>query len=310
MPAYVLDQKIIIGISACCFGAPTRWNHRGWDRLACLGREAHDYRWLPVCPEVAAGLGVPRDPVRLVSGNGDDFWQGRARVKNRRGQDVSALVRAACEETVGMLRRSGADACVFMEGSPSCGVYRTTLKEHRLGKSPGVFGSRILGEDLFLIPAADLESPWKWWDWSRRLHAFVWLKRHPIRGAADLYDVWHILKFMCQEIHEVEARVLGVLMAAGFKRASSAEIERMRGQILRLLRRPVPLARIQAMAAKHYAYYRKRRGVNVLDLEAPDSQRAKRDFVEQLRRLEARVAAQADHFSGRPVVYRPSRSRS
>ena len=91
---YVLKEKIKIGVSACNIGAKVRWNNIGWDRLSAIGRYKFDYMWTPVCPEVNAGLGVPRPPMKLTGGNGDDFWAGTAKVKNKtpRGQVPSGYV--------------------------------------------------------------------------------------------------------------------------------------------------------------------------------------------------------------------------
>jgi hypothetical protein len=137
MMPILIEERIRIGVSACNAGARVGWNRAGWDRIAAIRREMTGFIWTPVRPEVMSVFGVPRDPVRLSGGNGHDLWQGTARMKNRSG------------------------------------VYRTTLKNKRLGNPPGVFGSLLLQEDLFLIPAVDLESPIKWWDWRRRLHAFT-----------------------------------------------------------------------------------------------------------------------------------------
>ena len=84
---YILSEKIKVGISACNIGAKVRWNHVGWDRVSLLERQQLDYTWTPVCPEVNSGLGVPRPPMKLVSGNGDDLWAGQARMKNKKGKD-------------------------------------------------------------------------------------------------------------------------------------------------------------------------------------------------------------------------------
>ena len=93
----ILQEKIRVGVSACNAGARVRWNRAGWDRLEPLGRERNGFLWSPVCPEVMAGLGVPRLPVRLVSGSGDDFWSGKAPAPE--GGDVSSetLRRVACD---------------------------------------------------------------------------------------------------------------------------------------------------------------------------------------------------------------------
>jgi uncharacterized protein YbbK (DUF523 family) len=300
--AYILEEKIRVGCSACNAGARVRWNRAGWDRLALLGREKSSFIWTPVCPEVMAGLGVPRHPIRLVSGNGEDFWQQDARVKNRQGEDVSQALRAGALACLEALKRAGVEAFVFMEGSPSCGVYRTTLKNRRLGKPPGVFGSLLIREDLFLIPALDLESPLKRWDWRRRLHAFCWLKRHPIESKDQLYQVWHDFKFICQEVDDPEARRIGAELANLPRKWEPERVEAWKTRTLRLLRRPSTARRIGAVMQKHYAFYRRRMPGS--EAAAPDPGLSRHGYVEQLVEMEQRAFREGIFFAGAPVLFR------
>lgn len=305
---FILKEKIRIGMSACNFGAKVRWDHKGWDRVSALGRAQSEYIWTPVCPEVMSGLGVGRDPIRLVSGNGDDFWNGAAKVKNRKGRDVSENIREGVRGCLEALKRADVEAFAFMEGSPTCGVYRTTLKDRRLGKPPGILGAKLLQEDYFLIPAVDLESPWKWWDWRRRLHAFVWLKRQEILSKKDLYEVWHALKFICQEVDVKTANEIGVQLANVPKKMSNEFISGWKRQVLHLIRRPSQLKRIEAIMVKHYAHYRKRFGYKVEELAVPESHIGKKHFIEELESLERKAIEDGYHFAGNPVVYHPPRN--
>ena len=304
---FVLKAKIKLGISACNFGAKFRYNRAGWDRVEGLGREKDEYSWTPVCPEVLAGLGVPRPPVKLTGGSGDDLWAGTAKFKNRLGRDVSEAVKTASLASMDALHRAGVDAFLFMDGSPTCGVYRTTLKDKRLGKPPGVFGSLLLKERIFLIPVMDLESPWKWWDHTRRMHAFVWLKKLKISSKKDIYEAWHALKFICQEIDRSVSDDIGRSLAALPGKIASGDIEAWRDRVLELLRRPSTLKRIQSVMFKHYAHYRKTFGLKAPDVQAPSDMLGKAAFVEELRKMERKAADQGYMFAGRPVVYRPGR---
>jgi uncharacterized protein YbbK (DUF523 family) len=303
----VISEKIRIGVSACNAGARVRWNRAGWDRLASLNREMTSFVWTPVCPEVMSGLGVPRDPVRLSGGNGQDLWQGAARMKNRRGVDVTDRVLAGCRACLEALLRAGAEAFVFMEGSPSCGVYRTSLKDRRLGHPPGAFGALLLEQDLFLIPALDLESPVKWWDWRRRLHAFCWLKRLPVESKSELYTAWHHLKFLCQEVDVKEAQRIGAWLAGLPKRLSAEAVAEWRSATLRLLRRPSTLARITSVMQKHYAHYRKHFNPEAGDVRAPPKELSKHKFVEELLAMEKRAITENYDFEGAPVLFREKR---
>ncbi len=302
---FVIKEKIRVGISACNFGNQVRWNHVGWDRVQLLKREKNDYVWIPVCPEILSGFGTPRLPIKLSVGTGDDFWNDNAKVKNRKGQDVSSQMKQGAQQALDIIQRSQVEAFAFMEGSPSCGVYRTTLKDKRLGRPPGVFGSLLLKQDLFLIPVLDFDSPWKWWDWSRRLHAFAWLKRLEIKTKKDLYDAWHVLKFMCQEVDDQQARQIGVLLANLKKSVSRDEIIQWKKQVYVLLRKPSTLKRIVNIMIKHYAHYRKQFGLKAVDVQIPDADLGKRKFVDDLIKMEVKAFDQGYCFPGNPIRYRP-----
>ena len=302
--AQILTERIKVGISACNFGAMVRWNRRGWDRPFLLNREKDDFIWTPVCPEVNAGLGVRRAPVRLSGGNGDDFWAGNVKMKNRLGRDVSDSVREGYLKSLDILKQAHVEAFVFMEGSPSCGVYRTTLKDRRLGHPPGAFGSLLLREEYFLIPAVDLESPVKWWDWRRRLHAFVWLKQQELTSKKQLYDIWHLLKFMCQEVAAKESVEIGQRLAAMPKNFSRSFADQWRSDVLLLLRKPSTQARISSIMLKHYAHYRKHFNPEAGDIKAPRTDIAKHAYVEELRQMEKRAYLEGYDFAGTPVLYR------
>ncbi len=305
---HIISEKIKIGVSACNFGSRVRYNRKGWDRVSELDREKDSFHWTPVCPEVLSGMGVPREPIRLSGGNGDDFWNGDARIKNKRGKEVSDLVREGANAAMAALKRAAVEAFVFMEGSPSCGVYRTTLKNRRLGKPPGAFGSLLLKEAFFLIPADDLQSPLKWWDWRRRLHAFVWLKRREIKSKKDLTDTWHDLKFVCQESSRSISDQLGRDLAGMPKKISGEFISEIKLRILQILRLPSTLKRIQNSAEKQMVYYGKHFNM-IIDEKLPKAVDGKLKFVKKLREFEKRSLDMDIGNSLVPVIYRDERRK-
>jgi uncharacterized protein YbbK (DUF523 family) len=300
---YIIDEKIKIGVSACNFGARVRYNRKGWDRVSKLEREKDAFIWTPVCPEVMSGLGVPREPMKLVDGNGDKFWQGQARMKNKRGKEVTVQVRKGAQTAMDNLKRAEVEAFVFMEGSPSCGVYRTTLKNARLGKPPGVFGSLLLKSELFLIPALDLESPVKWWDWRRRLHAFVYLKRAKLNTKKEIYNIWHDYKFLVQEISRKEADIIGSEIAAWPDKITASIIKKWRMKVLLILRQPSTAKRIENSAEKHISFACKHLNV-CYDKKLPNSELGKRKFVEKLIELEKQAINNNINYGFVPVLFR------
>src|SRR5262245_241287 len=59
-------EKIRLGVSACLLGDEVRYDG-GHKRDACLVDTLGPFvEWVPVCPEVEVGLGVPRPAIRLV----------------------------------------------------------------------------------------------------------------------------------------------------------------------------------------------------------------------------------------------------
>ena len=61
-----MEEKIKIGISACLLGQPVRYDG-GHQRDRYLIDTLGQYmEYVPVCPEVETGLGIPRETLRLV----------------------------------------------------------------------------------------------------------------------------------------------------------------------------------------------------------------------------------------------------
>lgn len=303
----VITEKIRIGISSCCMGSPVRYNAKGIDVLQGIGREKADFIWCPVCPECMAGLGVPRNPVHLSGGDGNAVWKGEARVKSRGGSDVTDAMQQGCHSCLETLHRCNTVAFVYMDGSPSCGVYRTSLKNQRRGNPPGVFGAMLLEQGYFLIPSTDLQSPLKWWDWRRRLLAFHWLSSVQLETMQDVYEMWYRMKFLCQELDNTWARAMGKQLAEMSLSEHPEFIEQFRKELLEILRKPSDTKRITNSLWKHYSHYRKSRGRTVQDIHSPEFRRNMTTIAQELIRME-RTAFEDDYlFGASPVIYRDAR---
>src|SRR4051794_29516785 len=89
-----------VGVSACLLGEPVRYDagHKRDTFLTdVLGRHVE---WVEVCPEVEAGFGTPREPMRLVltrsvaRGRGEAFpSKSLALVVTKTGADVTGQLR-------------------------------------------------------------------------------------------------------------------------------------------------------------------------------------------------------------------------
>jgi uncharacterized protein YbbK (DUF523 family) len=115
-------EKIRLGISSCLLGAEVRYDG-GHKRDAFLTDTLGPFvEWVPVCPEVEIGLGVPRDTLRLV---GDE--EAPRLIVQKTGEDLTArmqrFARARAEE-LAALRLHG---YVLKRASPSCGLFRVRV---------------------------------------------------------------------------------------------------------------------------------------------------------------------------------------
>ncbi|MBH1939591.1 DUF523 domain-containing protein [Mobilitalea sibirica] len=304
----IIHTKLTIGVSACCMGSPVRYNGKGWDLLKNLGREKNDFRWCPVCPECMAGLGVLREPIRLSGGDGTKVWTGDAEVKNRKGEIVTNKVIEGALACIEALSRAGAIAYVYMDGSPSCGVYRTTLKNTNRGNPPGVFGAKLLELGFFLIPASDLQSPLKWWDWRRRLLAFYWLKNVPLDSKNQLYEAWYKTKFLCRELNQEWTQNIGRNLALIVEEDVKEFGDRFRKEALDLLRKPSNTKKITNSLWAQYSYYKKLQGKSIEEINAPEIKRNVTSIAKELLLMERKAHEDKVFFGTSPVLYRDKRS--
>jgi len=309
----IITQRVPLGISACVYQCPVRYNGKAFDALATLGRERQDFAFTPVCPECMAGLGVPRMPIHL-SGPGSEVLASRAKVKDRRGRDVTQELVEGSRVCLETLKRAGVRAMVVKEASPSCGVYKARVgkKRNEQVEGSGVFGAMLLETGWFLIPDVALANPLLWWDWRRRLHAWLWLADREISSARDLYDAWHVLKFIVQETDRPLADAMGRRLAALPKRPAKSELEQIRRDILQALRKPSTKPRIRQAMWKTYVHHKKRGTLDGVDLHdltvnSPEVRDNLMNVVEELTKLE-RISFENDLlFATSPVIRRDSR---
>src|SRR5687768_1710924 len=133
-------EKVLV--SSCLLGDPVRYN--GGDKRSdheILQRWIHEGRVVPVCPEVAGGLPVPRLPAEIAGGAGGlKVLSGGAAVVDSKGRDVSTHFVSGAQHALELARASGIRIAILKEGSPSCGtgfVYDGTFTGTRT-PNPGV----------------------------------------------------------------------------------------------------------------------------------------------------------------------------
>lgn len=117
------SPKPVVAISACLYGEAVRYDGADKSLQSTLDILAKHLELKPICPEVGAGLGVPRPPVQLVR---DTSGELRALGRDDAGLDVTeALVDFAGHS----LRHSPSalTGYILKSRSPSCGLNSTPL---------------------------------------------------------------------------------------------------------------------------------------------------------------------------------------
>lgn len=110
----------MILISACLAGQDVRYD--GGNCLKQLIKElVEEQKAVSICPEVSGGLSTPREPAEIIGGDGYDVLDGKAKVMDRTGKDVTEMYVKGAYATLKRAKEVKAELVVLKERSPSCG---------------------------------------------------------------------------------------------------------------------------------------------------------------------------------------------
>ncbi len=148
------DLRPRIGISSCLVGEEVRYDGAHRDDRTLREFFGDQVIWISVCPEVESGMGVPREPVRLV----------------RKEQGIRMLgVHSETDWTENMekfsarraLELTGLSGFVLKARSPSCGVFEVKVFPEPIGPRAEAGAPSETGRGLFAeaLAAAYPELP-------------------------------------------------------------------------------------------------------------------------------------------------------
>ena len=147
-----MENRIKIGISTCLLGENVRWNG-GHARDRYLTDTLGLYvEYVPVCPEVECGLGVPRETLRLV-GHPDN----PRLVTSKTNIDHTDRMIQWARNRVKALEKEDLCGFVFKKNSPSSGLFNVPVKNFKgmpQKKGQGMF-ARVFTEHFPLIPVEE-----------------------------------------------------------------------------------------------------------------------------------------------------------
>ena len=143
---------IRLGVSACLLGQEVRFDggHKKDEFLVnTLGRYVE---WVPVCPEVEVGLGVPRETLSLVG-----HPENPRLVTAKSGHDHTETMQAWAHTRLEQLAKLNLHGYILKKNSPSCGLLRIKVYNRDRGSArngQGIF-ARELVTRLPLLPVEE-----------------------------------------------------------------------------------------------------------------------------------------------------------
>ncbi len=144
------ESKIKVGVSSCLLGENVRWDggHKQ-DRAVkeILGRV---FEWVPTCPEVEIGMGIPREAVQLTG-----HPKTPRMIGNTTGTDWTTRMNGYSKKRSAELAKMNLCGYIFKNRSPSCGIARIPVtgksgKIQRNGR--GLFAESFMRQ-CALVPA-------------------------------------------------------------------------------------------------------------------------------------------------------------
>jgi uncharacterized protein YbbK (DUF523 family) len=146
-----LADRPLIAVCGCLLGMAVRYD--GGDRRSSAVSDilVEEFRVLPICPEVDAGLEVPRPPVQLV-GSRESL---RAVGRDDAELDVTAALEGFARSKMAELQ--GISGFIGKSRSPSCGLDTTPLFDlhgNRYADGSGIF-VQLLQQHYPRLPLED-----------------------------------------------------------------------------------------------------------------------------------------------------------
>ncbi len=234
----------------------------GFDACRYDGRQLHadiiellqnHVQFIDICPEMAAGLGVPRPPIHLCMKNDEvEVWQPD------RFRAVTTELQKAADDILVLF--SGCDGAILKGKSPSCGLHDTKVFHHReqpqfLRRGSGILGGKILAaaanravDDEMRLSNSVLRE-----HFLIKLYASArFRERTAARNMRDLISFHASYKFLFLAYNEKHFRQCGRIVANHERLSPAAVFRRYRDEMTLLLRRPF---RKEAMVNTLYHAY-------------------------------------------------------
>lgn len=153
----IKKNKPLVGVSQCLLGDAVRYDGKSKSNRIILEQLHQLFELVPVCPEVEAGLSIPRPPVQLTGSIADPRLTGR----DDPAIDVTDLMQNYCNTKPAELKHL--TGFIFKSRSPSCGLNSTPVfidGECATESGRGIFARRLCktNPELIVIEDSELEN--------------------------------------------------------------------------------------------------------------------------------------------------------
>ena len=272
-------EPIRIGVASCLLGQNVRFDggHKKDDFVTgMLGRYV---AFVPVCPEVEVGMGIPRPTIRLER-RGEEIHL----VDPKNDVDHTEAMRRWAERRVSEITRLDLCGYVLKKDSPSCGMERVRVyaKGAPTRNGRGLFAAELL-DRLPLLPVEEegrLNDPGLRENFVERVFAYRRLK-DLFRGRWSVGGLvaFHTAEKLLLLAHDPDGyRQLGRIVAKA-KDSPREEVVSRYGEIfMRAMAKPATLGK-QVNVMQHMAGYFKK---SLPDDERAELQDAIRDYGQRL----------------------------
>jgi len=205
--------KPIIVVSKCLEFEACRYNGQVIHDDLILKLQKHVH-FVPVCPEYEIGLGIPRDPIRVVKQNGQSTL-----LQPSTGKDLTTEMNQFADSFLHSLEE--VDGFILKNRSPSCGIkdvkIYTGQEEHiPIGKGSGLFAAAVLQQ----YPYKAIEDEGRLKNQHLKDHFLTKLYTlasfRQIKKTKDhkqLIDFHSKNKYLLMAYHQQEQKVLGQIVA-------------------------------------------------------------------------------------------------
>ncbi len=147
-------KKLKLGVSSCLLGESVRYNGEHKRDSTVIDLLGQQFEAVPVCPEVELGMGIPREPVRLVANDASS----ERMVGSESGKDWTQAMVDFNSIKLEALRQQNLSGFIFKSRSPSCGPGNVPLHhEQEKSSTVGLFAHALM-QYFPSLPVIDEEA--------------------------------------------------------------------------------------------------------------------------------------------------------